>query len=104
MYQRTVQWAAACCRNFQNVLHRMQVRQDETLAKEGCMYVHEAASAPQMLLDITYYDSENRRSYDAPRLAIFRKQEIVRCSSSGKLQKVLKTNCAIYLNILYKYN
>ena len=49
MYQRTVQWAAACCRNFQNVLHRMQVRQDETLAKEGCMYVHEAASAPQML-------------------------------------------------------
>ena len=40
--------------------------------KKGCMYVNEAASAPQMLLDITYYDSE-RRTLLAPSGAIRRK-------------------------------
>ena len=36
---------------------------------------------------LVWQSSKNRRSYDAPRLTIFREQEILRCSSSSSLQR-----------------
>ena len=72
---------------------------------------------------LVWQSSKNRKSYDAPHQANFRKQEILRCSDGlgrkqyeeykydvsqlqgkQKLVYILETNCAIYSNILYKYN
>ena len=72
---------------------------------------------------LVWQSSQNKKSYDAPHQANFRKQEILRCSDGlgrkqyeqykydvsqlqgkQKLVYIVETNCAIYSNILYKYN